>query len=229
MPVTTNASYYYDPTTGGQIDPATGQLKYPGYLQGFNSDMETAPEFQKALNMLNMNNSALNKYRNEALRSGPSNYANLANKQNRMLAMEQRGNLADQIAGSNATAMSNLATHGGITSGAKERLAETGRNNLLDMSQNINNQASKNAMQIGANDEQNRISQLSQVPGMELGASTFDLDKEKLGLGAKQYDIGQKVGESARQNMFNMNKYNQGMSAWAANQQANATADSGKK
>jgi hypothetical protein len=90
------------------------------------------------------------------------------------------------------------------------------------MNQQLAQQGMVNRSKIDVQDESNRINQLGALPGLENQAIAPDLDKQKTILNARQSDI------QMRNNLV-MNKYNQDMQAWAAAQQANATANSGKK
>jgi hypothetical protein len=143
-------------------------------------------------------------------------------QQQDMLAGNAQSAGANQTAGQTAQATDALASQGGLSSGARERAAEGGANNFMNMSQNINQQRASNDMQIGVNDEQNKIQELGQLPGME--------NQKVQGLQAvNAADTANQIAENQSLNSYNQNLYNQQMSAWGANQQANAIAASGKK
>jgi len=181
--------------------------------------MAMLPEFEKKMAA---SEGGFNQFRQEALRKGPSSWANLAKTKLAMDALEEREKGARTVAAGKAEAMNELAMRGGLSSGARERLAESGAKNLLDMTQNVNRQGKSNALNIGIQDEQNRIQQLSALPGVEN-------QRVSAWQNVRSQDLGNLLKENENRNQFNQNKYNQQMSAWAAGKQAEATANSGKK
>jgi hypothetical protein len=180
----------FPPDTGDY----SGMAKYPGYIP-----------------MAMPNQQGLDKYRQEAMRTGPSPWANLM--ANKSLTEEgfAKDAAAKDAAGRGADARSLLSMRGGLSSGASERIDRGSARNALDMSQQAGQQGIQNRQQIGINDEQNRVSQLGSLPGME-----------NQGVQVQNQNI-------AGQNAFNMNAYKTQMDAWGANKQAQATQNSGKK
>lgn len=110
----------------------------------------------------------------------------------------------DRVAGQNATTASKLAAGGGLTSGARERSAQSGQSDLLKMVQDINNKKDTNALQIGISDGDYKQKALTQLGGLE-------------------------QADNQGQNDHTQNAYNEQMRAWAAEKQAQATANSGSK
>lgn len=108
-----------------------------------------------------------------------------------------------RVAGQTAQAEGNLAMRGGLSSGARERIAEEGQKNFLDMTQDLNRQGSLNELQIGIADAENKMKQQGQVTGLE-------------------------AEDVKARNAYMENLYNQQMEAWAAERQAEATENSGK-
>jgi hypothetical protein len=141
------------------------------YLSG----MPTAPT--DVMNGVNLDRSGLNAFAGEAMRTGPSAWSKLATQQQDQSQADalQRGTA--QTAATTQGAQDQMAMQGGLTSGAAERVAQSGARNMLDMGQDIARQGDQNRLQVSINDEQNRISQLGQLPGMQLAASGFDLSK----------------------------------------------------
>jgi hypothetical protein len=171
----------------------------------------------------------INKYREEALRSGPSAWAGLSNQKQDMEGERAREKLAGETASRQADAESALAMRGGLDSGARERLASSGMKDYLSGSQGIAQQGMTNKLQVSLNDEQNRISQLGALPGMENTARQGDFQRAAMLGQAKEGDIRNQMNDNLGRNAFNMAGYDAAMRSWAANQQANATANSGKK
>jgi hypothetical protein len=195
-----------DPNAPGAYNPWSFPGAPPTYTGAYNPNTMGVDSDPTALNM----------FRTQAERTGPSAYANLANTQQDTLSQQARSSAANQNQGNQATAESALAMRGGIDSGARERIATQGNKNLLDMNQKINQTSANNKMQIGMNDEQNRISQLSQVPGMQNTQNQ-----------AAEFNIGNAINEGNAANAYKYGIYNTQMKGYAAGQQANATANSG--
>lgn len=202
----------------------------PNYVPTYDPATQSLlPFVQEQVSPLNMDMRGLEKYRQEALRSGPSQYALLQNKMQGVLAKNARDTAAKESAAQTAGAENAMAMRGGITSGARERIQKAGGENLMNMNQNIANQDTQNRLQIASNDEQNRITQLGALPGMEVQSMEPGLKKAQLEIGAKGTDIANQIGEKQAKNLFDMTAYQEGMKAWAAARQANATENSGKK
>jgi hypothetical protein len=177
---------------------------------------------QKQLDAIPTDMSGINAYRAEALRTGPSAWANLSKISSAAQQANQREASLREAAAQTAGEEDRLASSGGLSSGARERAAEAGGKNYLNMSQDLTRQGNLNDLQIGINDETNRVQQLGALPGMENTAMQPLFQKASILTNAQQ-------AQNKALNDWNSNLYNQQMTAWAANQQANATANSGKK
>lgn len=204
------AAYGAAPFTGGlsvyannQAEDAANKAAQPYNPNQFYAGMPTAPG-DAITSTPGYNRTGLDKFEQEAYRTGPSNWAKLSTQQQQMNADSARNRGTAEVGSQAAKANDDLAMTGGLTSGARERMATTAGRNQLDMSQQVGKQQGDNNLQIGINDEQNRISQLGQVPGMELGSANFDLSRAQ--------------GENA----FNAQNYQTQGGIWAAGQQANA-------
>lgn len=176
----------------------------------------------------NIDQAGLNKFQGEAMRSGPSEWARRAGQEQNFLAMNAKEQGAKTVAGQGAAARSSLASRGGLSGGAAERIAGGAADNYLNMTQGVNNTLAGNDMQIGQNDEQNRISMLGQVPGMQLGVANFGLDKTKAQLQANSTDVANEMQDAQQRNTFNLGQYQTKMAGWGAGQTAATTANAGK-
>jgi len=86
---------------------------------------ENAPQFQSG-------GAGVSALSGEALRTGPSAFGRLAEQQAFTEEAEARGNLAEQAGAEGAAASTRLASRGGLTSGARERVAkESSRAGIL--------------------------------------------------------------------------------------------------
>ncbi len=216
---------------GEKVTPQyEAQPTQPGYQQVYDPlSMAFAPEVQKRLDALALDTRGLEAFRNEALRRGPSSWAKLSTRKQFAEEADARDRAKQEARSSQAQAEADLAMRGGLSGGARERLTAGGARNLLAMSQDVGRQGGLNRMQIGINDEQNRISQLGMLPGMENSNLQAQLQKENLWENARQSDLQRTQAENERRNQWNQMLYQQQMQAWASNRQAQATENAGKK
>lgn len=192
------------------------------------STMDIAPEAQTLLQGNNLDMSGLNAFQAQAESQAPSPFATQAMANQNYLAMNAKDSGAQTVAGQRAAADASLASRGGLTGGAAERDAQGGANNYLSMTQGVNQQLSGNDQQILMNDAQNKESMLGQLPGMQLGAANFGLQKTQTQLGAQSADIANQMQSTQAENAFNLGQYQQQMAAFGAGQTAAATVESGK-
>lgn len=198
--------------------------------------MSTLPGVEKRLGQLNFDTRGIEAFRNEALRKTPSKWSRLANQQQYVEEMGARERAKEEAASGIAQAEGQLAMRGGLTSGARERLAQQGMGNMLRMSQEVGRQGTLNRLNIGMQDEQQRLSNLKTLPGMEGQLFGANFQKEGLYNAAQQTDLQRQIEENARKNAYEMQKYQEQMKAydsdmraWGAEKtaQAQENADSG--
>ncbi len=206
-----------------------GMPSYPIYMGMEPDALSLAGRAEQMYGKVNPDRRALTQYNAEALRTGPSEGAKLAMKGQRYTAAQNRDEMSRQQAGELAGAKTQLAAKGGLRSGAAERMNTAIANRGMDLAQQGRDTAARNSMQIGMEDEKNRVGQLGNAVGMNQGASEFDLRKQQGLLGTYEGDINRQQLENTKANAFNLQRYGSQMQAWGANQQANATANSGKK
>lgn len=200
------------------------------YSPAYNAEtMSLTPDVQKRLDALKMDTRGLDKFRQEALRRGTSPWANLMNKKQYQEEMGAIDRAKQEARSGRAQAESDLARTGGLTSGARERAGLASQRNMLNMSQDASRQGNLNRLQIGINDESNRIAQLGQLPGMENQLYQNQFAKEQAWAKARDQDIQRQIAEQNARNEFNMKNYQNQLQAGAAQQQAQATRDSGSK
>lgn len=151
----------------------------------------------------NYNTGAIDAMRTDALRDPGT-----LSKWGTMAQSNAANSIAKQQAGQLATATGNLAMQGGLRSGARERLQSQSQQNGLMTKQNAYNQ-------IAMQDETNRLNSVNNLVGQELGLANYDANLQNTNIGRATTEIGQ-------QRTYDMNKYNEAMRAWAAQQTANA-------
>lgn len=169
-----------------------------------------------------LNRAPLNQFENEAMRTGPSKGAQIAMEGQAQSALQSKEDLAKQAAGQAANGKADLAMHGGLTGGAAAMLDKQTANNAIDAGQGVERQAMTNKMNIGMQDEGQRVGMLSQAPGMEQNAAQY-------GYNSAAGDAQRMSDELAKRNAFGLGAYNTQMQTWGAGKQADATANSGKK
>lgn len=200
----------------------------PGYTDDMSGVTSLGGQAKSLLGGVNVNQSGIDAFSKEALRTGPSQWAQDATKQQNYLSMQAKDQGAATTQGATASARAQLAARGGLSGGAAERLAQGGANNYLNMTQGVNNTETNNDMQIGMNDEQNRLSALGQLPGMQMADANFGLQKATTQLGADSQDNQNQFNANANLNQWNLGMYGQTMGGWAAQQNAEANRNTGK-
>lgn len=179
-------------------------------IRGLSPRYGDAPMFdmnasmQDYLNMANQASPTFGVMQKEALRKGPSAWQNLSKVQNSFKQADAKEKGASTVAGQTAKAYSDLAAQGGLSSGARERIADTGVKSGVSMAQDIARQGDLKDLEIGIQDEANRLNLMGNVASQENTRAS-------------------KASDAATR------QYEALMSAWAADKQANATANSGKK
>jgi hypothetical protein len=178
------------PGWDSQIDQQTGLLKAPYQISG------------------NIDTRGIEALRNEALRTGPSAWRTLAEQQDAdKLARTQAGYLTQ---GKNQ-----LATTGGLSSGAAERLAS--RSNIEGL-----RQRQALAGQYALADENKRMDTLAQLPGQELNLAQFNR-------GTQQQNVQNALEDIQGKRQADLASYLEQMRGWASERTAQATPSGGKK
>ncbi len=186
-----------------------------------------------------------------AMQQGPSPWLNLQLQQQDRLKQDAMNNATAANAGATAQARTGLATHGGLSSGAMERVAKSGANSTLDAQQNISNQDIQQRNLLGIADENTKTGLLGTAAGLEQGLSQFNAGQTNTAAdanagrttGVSQFNAG--AGNNATGFDINNaltdknNQFGTGLDAWktmktadAANSNANAIANAvpgGKK
>jgi hypothetical protein len=152
-----------------------------------------------------------------ALSSGPSTWAQLQERRQRMQEQDMIEDGTRQAAGANATAASQLAMRGGISSGARERIAAQGQEAMLGQQQEARRAGMGARLDIGIQDDTARTGLQRDVAGM-------DVDKQR-------FNIGQMTGERDKKFDADFRKYAEQMKFFTGEKmaQAYANANSGKK
>ncbi len=220
-----------------------GNVNLPSYLS----------ELDGRLSGIDLDPRALNQLRDEGLRSGPSAWGNLMKYRQGVEESEAIDKAARSTASSAANARSAIAARGGLSSGGAERVARDAMRLGANSSQTARREGMLDRANIDIQDETNRQGILKSLPGMELAAlepefkktsmwaNAADTEQQRgveLGLQNRdyamnidKYNIGNSINDRDKQREYDLGKYKEDMASWAAERQAQATAnaDKGKK
>jgi len=202
----------------------------PTYTAGYSADQDaTAPGINEQLKGIQQDPRALEALRQQAYRQGPSQFSQLLLSQLPQQAAQQQGQLQQEAQSGLAQAQGQLAAQGGLTGGAKERLAQGSQQSLFQGLQQTAAQEAGQRNQALLEDERARQAGLQGQFGVEQQALEPAFKKLGIGLGAKQFDIGQQANEAQRRSAFDLARFQARQQQAAALAQAQATSDSGKK
>ncbi len=164
------------------------------------------------------------KFKTEALRD-PSQQSAYANMMLQNTELNKQKNIDDMAGQQNAAqqgAMDNLAAQGGIDGGSRERMAMGGIRDSVMGRQMIRRDAQQEGLGIKTQDEQQRVSMLSQMPGMELARGNFEMTNEANRMNALTGDRDSALGAMNKEKDMDMDAWKTGMESWAANKSADA-------
>lgn len=196
----------------------------------------------RQLSRINLDKRGLNKFRDEALRDGPSAWQNLMLERQKLEEQQGRDDVGALSSSQAAQARSALATRGGLTSGAAERLAGGASREAMMARQRLAGEGMRSRADISTQDEANRIAQLSQLPGMEVQslqpaiarANIWQSGQRDILTGqqsnrqADQWNIEQALDEQKAKREQEQARWRDQTTNRAAERQATATENSGK-
>jgi len=181
-----------------------------------------------------LDTSALTKLRGEAIAApGTSLWEKLQKGRQDIVSADARDKGVRGADAQRLSGMSQLASSGGLTNSARERLIRGAGSDLSSGKQEMARQDAAARLGIETTAEQNRINLLSAQPNQELGAANYDTS---LGLSNRDYatgidtkNIGAALERTKLQDLGKFGNYQEQMRGWAAGKQADATASSGGK
>lgn len=185
-----------------------------------NSEYLLGDKFQQTT----LDSAGYDAFRNEALRD-PTQSSAWGAMMLENADLNKRRNIDDISAQQNAMtqgAFDQLAAQGGIGSGSREVLARSSMRDALMGRQGARRDAQQEALGIRTQDEQNRINQLSQLPGMELQRGNFAADQERQRMGYLGQDVTNALAAMDREREDAMRAWEKNQEVWAANKQADA-------
>ncbi len=215
---------------------------------GFDSNIS---QLDNRLGGINLDKTALNELQKRALDPNQSAWAQM------MLGKEDlaKSGLVDTNARQGkaglSSAFSALASRGGLSAGARERIAKKNSLDVLLGRQGIEAGSAANKLNIGIEDERNKTDILKALPGMQVQALEPELRKtglwanlaeneagrkQNLNLANREYATGvdkanlsTKLGDWQSKRDFDMQKYSEMMKAYSADRAGRAQEQSGKK
>lgn len=235
------------------LDPTTGNMKDQYQVKAGQIDplKSNIGELDQRMSGIQLNKQGLEAIRGRALQQGPSAWANMAEAKQRQEEGQQRSQGAAQGATAQAQARSQLAMRGGLSGGARQRLAMQGARDTASAGQQIGAQGQSARASIGLQDEQTKNQMLSQLPGMELQALQPEMQKasawqqmatgeqgqdfqrqqfnKNADMSSQQFNVGNALKEQQGQNAANMQLYSEQMKDLSGERQARATEKAGKK
>lgn len=163
-------------------------------------------------------------YKNQALGTGPSPWATMMLEKQGLEEQGQKGAAAAQAQSGMAAARSALGMRGGLSAGARERIALQGSRNLLSGRQQVSGAGALNRLGIGAQDQQNKTSMLGNLMNSEADIGKFNTNLQGKN---SEFNIMRSLEEKRAKDSQDLQVYQEQMKKWAADRQATATENSG--
>lgn len=192
------------------VDQATGLLKDQYQLKAPTIDPNSLQGYQAV--------------KNEALRTGPSAWMNLAMQKQADEEASANDKAVQNARQGEVNARSTLAMRGGLSSGARERLAQNAGNQAMYAKQDVGNQGRIARSALGLQDEQNRMGFLKDFSKAEGDLSTFNATNTAK---TQEFNILKGIEDKRAKDSHNLEVYKEQMEKWAANKQADATQAAG--
>lgn len=192
------------------VDPATGKMGANYTMNVGDLDPSQWQGYQQ--------------YKQEAMRTGPSAWAQMQGQQQDLASQQQKNSAATQAMSGMNQANSNLAAHGGLSAGARALAARGSARDLLNARQGVGLANQTNKLGIATADEGNRIGQLANLAGTEQQIGQYNKTAQGQ---QQQFNIGNMLQEKQGQRAYNDLTYTEQMKKWAAGKTADATARSG--
>lgn len=193
---------------------------------------------------LNPNSDALNALRSRATATGDSPWLKMQLEKQGLDEAAARDNALATAAGQGAAARSALAMNGGLSSGARERVARDTARNATLAGQGITQQGGLNRLNLQIADDQTKQDLLGKTAGLDLQNAGYQADLAKFNasqmtdaqkfnnnirLDTEKFDALNTLGAIQKKNEYNLAKYGEQMKGYAAGKSGDAIANGGKK
>lgn len=202
----------------GLLNDESGKPQYPGFTSLLDKETGLLPEKYQLSGSLDTQ--ALDKLQAEALSDSPSSWAQLQLQMQQADQAKGLDDLAKQASGGAATAQSQLAMKGGLSSGAAERIAGGAQKELLSASQAAKSAGSQQRLGVLAQDAATKQALLQTLPGLQQAKSGFQLDIDK-------YNLGNVFNQHQMAEQAKLQDYAEQMKGYAAKKSGLATVMGG--
>ena len=166
---------YLSVMNNGQLDPRYSLSAAPDV--SFQSNLDA---LDNRLAGITVDRTGLNELRSRATATGPSQWANLMLQNQGLEQANATDELARQGNAGRAGAFSALATRGGASAGARERLAKSAMLGGLMGRQNLARAGEQARTGINIQDELNKLELLKALPGAEVAMASPELQKASM-------------------------------------------------
>lgn len=210
-----------------------GQQITPGKVSAGSVTAGTVNAGQLGNNLLG-NQDALNALKARAMATGNSPWLDMQLQKQKLDQTNAADNAATQSLQSAAIARNQLAMKGGLSGGARERIAMGSGRDINASRQGISRAGAMDRLNLGVADDQQKMQMLSQIPGMDLAFANQGIDLNKFNtnaaLDASKFNVGNQLDASK----FNTNlaydasKTNIGNTLSADQFNSNQAYDAGK-
>lgn len=193
------------PEFQSNIDDSTGLLKSP-----YNLDPSK---------YYNNQETAVQALRDRALGTGPSAWQTAALQQQGLNEQGAKNAAQQQGAAGLANARSGLASRGGLSGGAAERLAGQASRDQMAALQNVGFKGAQDRANIGLQDQQMKNEFLTTLPGQEQNLALGNI-------GVANTNIQRALADKAAKNTADMDAYKEQLAAYGGRQQGQAIRQS---
>lgn len=190
------------------VDPKTGQL-LPQY------QLTAQPD-------ITVDQTAINAIRDRALSKGPSAWAKMMTERQALEEAKARDDVRQASMTQAAQGYADLGMRGGVSSGARERLASGNSRNAMLKAQEVGRQGLLDRMNIGLQDETQRLDLLKTIPGYDFQNANIAAQNRDYRTKVDQTNLASYMQNNTNLNNYNMEGYKAGMEKWAAGKQADA-------
>lgn len=231
-------SGYPKPPDFSSILGEDGQLQEQYRLNPQAAVASFMPQFQQYFDQSRGALDKLGDYANGPTGSSPWAMAQLTDLDQQ--AADAYGNVGNKVNAATNQAYGQAASRGGLTSAMRANLARNAQNMGIQGRQGVQGDKLRGRNAIMTGDADRQLQTLGQLPGMEnqrLGIwsqaagvnQANDQSQQRYRTLVDQENIKNAMGGVNSRNQYNMDMYEQGIKRQAGTEQANATANSGKK
>jgi hypothetical protein len=208
-------------------------------------------KFGELFGAANLDKSGIDAIKARALATGQSPWASLMLEKQGVEQAARGDELSRLLSAGTAKAYGDLGVRGGMRSGSRERVATKGLLDSVMKRQDLARQGQADRLGILTTDEGQKLDLLKMLPGAQSQAFQSELNKanlwgdmanvsagrkQALDLSNRDYSTGidktnlaTLIGDKQSKSAFDMSKWQEQMKAWAADRQATATEEAGKK